>query len=59
MENNTDDVLNSEAGAETADDMEIITLSDVVLNQQDLLADVCAVLGASDDKNCTYSEVNI
>lgn len=37
----------------------VITMIDVLKEEQDLEDDAKAVLGASDDQNCTYSRVNI
>lgn len=36
----------------------VVTMMDVLQEQQDFEEDANAVLGASDDKNCTYSKVN-
>lgn len=56
MENNPEENYNNDL---SADEMETVTLSEVAQSQQSLYADAYAVLGASDDKNCTYSEVII
>jgi E3 ubiquitin-protein ligase UBR7 len=37
----------------------VITMMDVLKEEQDLEDDAKAVLGAADDQNCTYSRVNI
>jgi hypothetical protein len=37
----------------------VITMIDVLKEEQDLEDDAKAVLGASDDQNCTYSRVNV
>lgn len=54
MENTVEDATNDLSG----DEMETVTLTEVAQSQQNLYADAYAVLGASDDKNCTYSEVS-
>jgi len=41
---------------ENNEDMEIVTMVDVLKEEQELEADACAVLGGSDEKNCTYSK---
>lgn len=40
------------------DGEKVVTMMDVLQEQQDFEEDANAVLGASDDKNCTYSKVN-
>lgn len=37
----------------------VVTMVDVLKEEEELEDDAKAVLGASDDKNCTYSRVNI
>jgi len=37
----------------------VITMVDVLKEEEELEDDAKAVLGASDDQNCTYSRVNI
>jgi E3 ubiquitin-protein ligase UBR7 len=37
----------------------VITMVDVLKEEQELEDDAKAVLGASDDQNCTYSRVNM
>lgn len=37
----------------------VVTLQDVIQTEQALIADANAVLGASDDKNCTYPLVGM
>lgn len=52
-------------GVNIADDAEmadcegekVVTMMDVLQEQQEFEDDANAVLGASDDKNCTYSKV--
>lgn len=39
------------------DGEKVVTMMDVLQEQQDFEEDANAVLGASDDKNCTYSKV--
>ncbi|KAI4462679.1 e3 ubiquitin-protein ligase ubr7 [Holotrichia oblita] len=53
MENNAEDACTNDL---SGDEMETVTLTEVAQSQQNLYADAYAVLGASDDKNCTYSE---
>lgn len=36
---------------------DVVTLQEVIQSEQAMIADANAVLGASDDKNCTYSQV--
>jgi E3 ubiquitin-protein ligase UBR7 len=40
------------------EDTNVVTMVDVLKEEQELEDDAKAVLGASDDKNCTYSQVN-
>ncbi|XP_022912665.2 putative E3 ubiquitin-protein ligase UBR7 [Onthophagus taurus] len=51
-----DNVINLVETQEENQNLETVTLSEVAETQQSLFADACAVLGASDDKNCTYTE---
>lgn len=44
-------------GQENNDDMEVVTMVDVLKEEQDLEDDANAVLGGSDEKNCTYTKV--
>lgn len=37
---------------------EVVTMMDVLKEQQEFEDDANAVLGGSDDKECTYSQVN-
>lgn len=39
------------------DGEKVVTMMDVLQEQQEFEEDANAVLGASDDKNCTYSKV--
>lgn len=39
------------------DNEEFVTMVDVLQEEQELEEDANAVLGASDEKNCTYSKV--
>lgn len=41
------------------DGEKVVTMMDVLQEQQEFEEDANAVLGASDDKNCTYSKVNV
>lgn len=43
---------------EENDDDNIVTMIDVLEEEKQLEEDAFAVLGASDDKNCTYSQVS-
>lgn len=40
------------------EDPNVVTMVDVLKEEQELEDDAKAVLGASDDQNCTYSQVN-
>lgn len=40
------------------EDTNVVTMVDVLKEEQELEDDAKAVLGASDDQNCTYSQVN-
>lgn len=53
------DSVNITEDAEMADcdGDKVVTMMDVLQEQQDFEEDANAVLGASDDKNCTYSKV--
>lgn len=54
------DGLNISDDAEMAecDGDKVVTMMDVLQEQQDFEEDANAVLGASDDKNCTYPKVS-
>jgi E3 ubiquitin-protein ligase UBR7 len=41
------------------DDTNVVTMVDVLKEEQELEDDAKAVLGASDDQNCTYTQVNV
>jgi E3 ubiquitin-protein ligase UBR7 len=41
------------------EDTNVVTMVDVLKEEQELEDDAKAVLGASDDQNCTYSRVNL
>lgn len=41
------------------EDQEVVTLKDILQSEQELMDDANAVLGAIDDKKCTYSEVTM
>lgn len=43
---------------ENNEEMEVVTMVDVLNEERELEEDANAVLGGSDAKNCTYSEVN-
>lgn len=47
----------SEQGEEIIKEENSVTMLDVLREENQLEEDACAVLGASDDKNCTYSQV--
>lgn len=47
-----------DADMSESDGEKVVTMMDVLQEQQDFEEDANAVLGASDDKNCTYSKVN-
>lgn len=50
----------NERQQEVDEDMEeVVTMVDVLQEEQDLEEDTKAVLGASDAQNCTYNKVNI
>lgn len=42
---------------ECAEETNVITMVDVLKEEEELEDDAKAVLGASDDQNCTYSRV--
>lgn len=44
---------------EDDDEEEIITMQDVIDQEEELEDEAFAVLGASDDKNCSYTQVCI
>lgn len=46
-----------DADMSDCDGEKVVTMMDVLQEQQDFEEDANAVLGASDDKNCTYSKV--
>lgn len=48
---------NDEAAGSSSGDKSWVTLADVMQQQDDLEAESDAVLGGSDDQNCTYSQV--
>lgn len=52
---------NTSEDAEMADcdGEKVVTMMDVLQEQEEFEDDVNAVLGASDEKNCTYSKVNL
>jgi E3 ubiquitin-protein ligase UBR7 len=41
------------------EDTNVVTMVDALKEEQELEDDAKVVLGASDDKNCTYSQVNM
>lgn len=51
-------VKSSEVSQENGCD-ETVTMVDVLENEKELEEDATAVLGASDDKNCTYLQVSV
>lgn len=51
IENSLNETLESIEG------QEIVTMVDVLQEEQELEADANAVLGGSDEKNCTYNKV--
>ena len=54
----TDDVnIAEDADMAECDGDKVVTMMDVLQEQQEFEEDANAVLGASDDKNCTYSKV--
>lgn len=65
-ENTLDNTLTSENEETPApktepietDDAEFVTMLDVLEEEEKLEQDANAVLGASDEKNCTYSKVS-
>lgn len=48
----------SEKIEETVEEENSVTMLDVLREESQLEEDACAVLGASDDKNCTYNKVS-
>lgn len=50
------EVSTMEQSVEEAGD-EVVTLQEVLQQEQQLMDDATAVLGASDDTNCTYNKV--
>lgn len=55
------DAVNISEDAEMADydGDKVVTMMDVLQEQQEFEDDANAVLGASDDKNCTYPKVRL
>lgn len=54
----TDDVnIAEDAEMAECDGDKVVTMLDVLQEQQDFEEDANAVLGASDDKNCTFPKV--
>lgn len=54
----SEDIKNGEdSDMAECDGENVVTMMDVLKEQQDFEEDANAVLGASDDKNCTYSKV--
>lgn len=55
------DIKNANEDADMAEceGEKVVTMMDVLKEQEDFEEDANAVLGGSDDKNCTYSKVNI
>ena len=51
-----DDVKVDDVGPETGEEEDGVTMVDVLQDEQDLEEDAKAVLGAADDKNCTYDQ---
>lgn len=47
-----------DADMSDCDGQNVVTMMDVLQEQEDFEEDANAVLGASDDKNCTYFKVN-
>lgn len=54
MAEETNPILNQS----TEDGDRVVTMSEILENEQEMLDDANAVLGAMDDKNCTYAEVS-
>lgn len=56
----SNDYVNSAEDTDMAecDGEKVVTMMDVLQEQEEFEEDANAVLGASDDKNCTYSKVN-
>lgn len=53
------DSNNDEATGSSNADRSWVTLGEVLKEQEELEAESDAVLGGSDDKNCTYSQVTL
>lgn len=55
------DLKNTNEDAEMAEceGEKVVTMMDVLKEQEDFEEDANAVLGGSDDKNCTYSKVKL
>lgn len=56
-ENNTTTEVTEDADMSECDGENVVTMMDVLQDQVDFEEDANAVLGASDDNNCTYSKV--
>lgn len=50
---------NEDVDMADCDGEKVVTMLDVLQEQQDFEDDANAVLGASDEKNCTYSTVRL
>lgn len=57
-ESSTSTVTSTSKEESVEEDTNVVTMVDVLKEEQELEDDAKAVLGASDDKNCTYSQVN-
>lgn len=56
-ENKTTTEVTEDADMSECDGENVVTMMDVLQDQVDFEEDANAVLGASDDNNCTYSKV--
>lgn len=56
-ENKTTTEVTEDADMSECDGERVVTMMDVLQDQVDFEEDANAVLGASDDNNCTYSKV--
>jgi hypothetical protein len=58
-ESSTSTVTSMSKEESVEEDTNVVTMVDVLKEEQELEDDAKAVLGASDDQNCTYSRVSI
>jgi E3 ubiquitin-protein ligase UBR7 len=58
-ESSTSTMTSTSKEESVEEDSNVVTMVDVLKEEQELEDDAKAVLGASDDQNCTYSQVNV